>query len=852
MELSKVYNPKKVEDKIYKFWLKSGFFNPDKLPGKRKKPFTIIMPPPNANGSLHIGHAVFVTLEDIMIRYHRMKGEKTLWLPGADHAGFETQVVFDKKLEKEGRSRFKIPREKLYQEILEFTLKNKKIMEGQLKKLGASCDWSREKFTLDKDIVKIVYQTFEKLKKDGLLYKGERVINWCTRHQTSLSDLEIKYEERRDPLYYIKYGPLELATVRLETKFGDTAIAVNPKDKRYKKYVGKEIEIETLLGSKKMKVIADEAVDMEFGTGAVKVTPAHDLVDFEIWQRHKSEIPPPLQVIDRFGRLNEYTGPYQGLKVMEARRKIAQDLAKRGLLNPAKTDHNYKHNVAVCYKCGSTIEPMILKDQWFIKMTTPPKTGKFSLRDLGVKAVKKGQIKFIPKRFEKIFFHWMKNLRDWNISRQIPWGIKIPAWHCRIKMPPDKKMGFDESIIPQIFKGKTSTWRLRDHSFKAGDVVAFENSQAGEIFGYGKITKVIKTTVGQINLKDKAHYKTYKNRGELIEALKRYNPDFKINENTPLFAYTYSFRKITAEDGGCGKVIISEKKPKKCSNCGSTELMSGPDVFDTWFSSGQWPFATLMTARKGDFKKFYPTDVMETAWDILFFWVARMIMLGIYITGKIPFRYVYLHGLVRDKERQKMSKSRGNVIDPLGVIDIYGTDALRMALVVGNTPGNDPIIYEEKIRGYRNFANKIWNASRFVLMNLTDYNPNFKPKLNKSDKKTLKDLDNLKKEISKLMESFRFYRAAEKLYHYFWHNFADKIIEGQKARLKSSKLEERNTSQYLLLEILATNLKLLHPFIPFITEEIYQKLPIYSPKFSKEKIRRVKKKKSLMIEKWPD
>jgi valyl-tRNA synthetase len=686
------YDPKRTEDKIYRLWEKSGFFNPDKLPGSRKKPFTIIMPPPNANGSLHLGHAVFVTLQDIMIRYHRMKGDKTLWLPGADHAGFETQVVYDKKLEKEGRNRFKIPREQLYKEILEFTLKNKKVMENQLRQLGASCDWSREKFTLDKNIVEIVYQTFKKLKEDGLIYQGQRIVNWCVKHQTSLSDLEIRYEERTDPLYYIKYGPIELATVRLETKFGDTAIAVNPKDKRYQKYVGKEFEIETLLGKSKIKVITDEAVDMNFGTGAVKVTPAHDPVDFEIWQRHKDEIPPAIKVIDKYGRLNERAGHYQGMKIKEAREKIAQDMAKRGLLAPQKTDYNYKHNVGVCYKCGTIIEPMILDNQWFIKMTDKPKSGRDSLRDLAVKAVKRGEVKFIPKRFEKIFFHWMKNLRDWNISRQIPWGIKIPE------------------------------------------------------------------------------------------------------KNTE-------------------------------------------DVFDTWFSSGQWPFATLMTSGKNDFKTFYPTSVMETGWDILFFWVARMIILGIYATGKAPFKYVYLHGLVRDKDRQKMSKSKGNVIDPLGVIDLYGADALRMALVVGNAPGNDPIIYEEKIRGYRNFANKIWQASKFVIMNTKDADLKQKVQLTVKDKKCLKEFENLKHKIIKQIESFKFYLAAENIYHYFWHVFCDKIIEEAKPRLKGSDLKDRQAAQYLLFEILKTNLKLLHPFMPFITEEIYQQLPI-------------KNKKLLMIEKW--
>ena len=686
-----VYDPKKVEARIYNLWLRSGFFSPDKLPGKGTKTFTIIMPPPNANGSLHIGHAVFVTLEDIMIRYQRMRGKKTLWLPGADHAGFETQVVFDKKLEKEGRSRLQIPREELYQEMLRFTLENKKIMERQIKKLGASCDWSREKFTLDQDIIKVVHQTFEKLRKDGLLYKGKRIVNWCTKHQTSLSDLEVKHEERRDPLYYIKYGPFTLATVRPETKFGDTAVAVHPRDKRYQKFIGKEIEAQGLLGPFKIEVIADESVDPQFGTGVVKVTPAHDPVDFEIGQRHNLEIK---QVIGFDGKLNEKTGPYSGLTVKEAREKVVRELAKMGLIE--KTDLDYRHQVAVCYKCGTAIEPVVSDNQWFIKTTEKPKSGKYSLRDLAVKAVKEGKVKFIPRRFEKIFFYWMKNIKDWNISRQIVWGIKIP----------DK------------------------------------------------------------------------------------------------------------------------------------ENIAG-DVFDTWFSSGQWPFATLMTTEKGDFKKFYPTTVMETGWDILFFWVARMIMLGLYVTGKIPFRYVYLHGLVRDKDRQKMSKSKGNVIDPLGVIDIYGADALRMALVIGNTPGSDPIIYEEKIRGYRNFTNKVWNASRFVLMNLNDFNPKTRPKLTKKDKKTLRYLKGFTKEITRLMESFRFYKAAEKIYHYFWHNFCDQIIEEQKPRLQGKDKKDRSRSQYLLLEILKTNLKLLHPFIPFITEEIYQKLPIKN------------KKKCLMIEDWP-
>ncbi len=691
---NKPYDPKEVEEKIYKLWEKSGYFDPDKLPGKRKKSFTIIMPPPNANGLLHVGHAIFVTLQDIMIRYRRMKGDKTLWLPGADHAGFETQVVFDKKLEKEGRNRFHIPREQLYKEMLDFTLTNKKNMENQLRKLGASCDWSREKFTLDENIIKIVYETFEKLKKDDLIYQGQRIVNWCSKHQTSLSNLEIKYEEKLDKLYYVKYKLVdsddfvEVATTRPETIPADIAIAVHPKSK-WNRFVNQKVI--NPLTKKEIIVLADKIVDLDFGTGALKITPFHDAVDFSVWNDHRDEIKvQPFSIIDKFGKMNEKAGVgLQGLKIKEAREKSVE------FLRPtfSKEPEDYKHQVAVCYKCGSIIEPMVLDNQWFIKMTAKPKSKPDSLRDAAVKAVRKGEVKFIPKRFEKIFFYWMKNLRDWNISRQIPWGIKIPE------------------------------------------------------------------------------------------------------KNTT-------------------------------------------DVFDTWFSSGQWPFATLMTTKKDDFKTFYPTDVMETGWDILFFWVARMIILGIYVTGKIPFKYVYLHGLVRDKDRQKMSKSKGNVIDPLGVVDLYGADALRMALIIGNAPGNDPIIYEEKIKGYRNFANKIWQASRFILMNTEDFNLKTKPKLKESDKKILKELSNLEKETTRLMDSFKFYTAGEKIYHYFWHTFADKIIESAKPRLKGNDEKDRQAAQYILLEILKANLKLLHPFMPFITEEIYQK------------IKSKGSAKLLMIEKW--
>ncbi len=713
--LNKIYEPQKIENKIYKKWLKSGYFNPDNLK-KHSGYFSIIMPPPNANGSLHLGHAVFITLEDIMIRFWRMRGKKALWVPGADHAGFETQVVFDKKLEKEGKSRFDFSNEELFRQIWDFTQKNKKLMENQIKQLGASCDWSREKFTLDKNIVKIVYDTFYKLFEDGLAYRDLKVINWCPKHKTALSDLETKYVERKDKLYYIKYGPLTVATVRPETKFGDTALAVNPNDKRYKDFIGKEIEARDVLGKIKIKIIADEAVDPQFGTGVVKVTPAHDPQDFEIWQRHKNEIPGPKIVIDENGRLTDLTGPYAGMKTSEARDKIAEDLEKLGLIE--KIDDSYTHNITVCYKCGNTLEA-IPKMQWFVKMTTPPKGGKYSLKDLAVFAVKSKKIKFFPQRFEKVFYHWMKNIRDWNISRQIIWGIRIPAFYC------------GEGIF----------------DFNSGEIV-------------------------------------YKN--------------------------------------GCGKIILEDKKPAKCPQCGSKNIISEKDVFDTWFSSGQWPFAVLVYPKDKDFKKFYPTSVMETGWDILFFWVTRMIMLGLYRTGKVPFEKVYLHGLVLDKDKQKMSKSKGNVIDPLGVVELYGADALRMALVIGNTPGRDIVISEEKIKAYRNFATKIWNIARFILMNK---NKNYKLSNSLKKKiyssKEMKDFQKVKKLITKEIEGMKFYLAAEKLYHYIWHTFADKIIEKHKLNFKEGNDDKKIYSYYLLEEIFCESLKCLHPFMPFITEELY-------------------------------
>ncbi|MDP4020756.1 MAG: valine--tRNA ligase [Candidatus Adlerbacteria bacterium] len=701
-KFKKPYNPQEVEGAIYKKWEDSGYFKPEALPcvalakqGKipEPEPYSIIMPPPNANGSLHVGHALFVTIQDLLIRFKRMQGFKTLWLPGMDHAGFETQIVYEKKLEKEGRSRFKMDRDEFYKETLAFTLENKKYTENQLRQLGASCDWSREKFTLDDDIVKTVYDTFKQLHEDGLVYRGVRPVNWSTKYQTSLSDLETKAIERKDPLYYLKYGPFVLATVRPETKFGDTAVAVNPNDSRYKDWVGKEIEFDGLIGPVKLKVIADEYVDMEFGTGVVKITPAHDPNDFEVAQRHNL---PAVEVIDRYGKLTEKCGKYAGMKVLEARAAVAKDLAEKGLLE--KIDENYTHTIVVNYKNENDILEPRFMPQWFVKMAP--------LAEKAREAVTSGKVKFVTDYHEKIFFHWLDNLRDWNISRQIVWGIPIPAW----------------------FKGN----------------------------------------------------------------------EIHIGENSP-----------------------------------GEDWERDPDTFDTWFSSGQWPFATLGYPDSPDFKTYYPTNVMETGYDILFFWVMRMIMLGIYRTGEVPFREVYLHGLVRDANRQKMSKSKGNVLNPIDVAEKYGTDALRMALLVGNTPGQDMALAEDKIKAYKLFANKIWNIARFVLSQ--ERTGDIKPELKK-------EFDALASEVTSDIENYRVYLAAEKLYHYLWDRFAAEIVEESKGIRQPA--DEYGETLYYILE---NSLKLLHPFMPFITEEIWQSLPAPTP----NGVGAPTRASVLMVEPWP-
>ncbi len=699
------YNPKETEPKLYKIWKESGFFDPQTLVDKGivspdAKPFTIVMPPPNANGDLHAGHALFITLEDIMTRYKRMSGFKALWIPGADHAGFETQVVYEKKLEKEGRSRFGMDPKDLYKEILDFTLTNKKNMEAQVESLGASCDWSREKFTLDPEVVSKTQDAFIKMWKDGIAYRGKRTINWCSKHQTSLSEVETDSSEETSPFYYFKYGPFEIGTVRPETKFGDKYVVMHPDDKRYLEYKhGQKMTVEWINGPIEATVIKDSVVDMDFGTGVMTITPWHSQVDYEIAQRHNLDME---QIIDWRGKLLPIAGEFAGMNIKDARSKIVDKLQSKGLVT--RIDDKYKNVVKKCYKCNTVIEPQI-KDQWFVKMEP--------LAKMAIESVDKGEIKFIPDNYEKIFRYWMTNTIDWNISRQIVWGIPIPAW------------------------------------FKDGEAVA------------------------------------------------------------------------------------SKEKPE------GDGWVQDTDTFDTWFSSGQWPLMVTGFPENADFNKYYPTDVMETGHDLIFKWVPRMVIFGLYLGKKAPFHTVYLHGLVNDAQGKKMSKSKGNVINPLTLTDKYGTDALRMALVVGNTPGTDVALQEDKVKAYKNFANKLWNITRFVLTSTEGFDGKKPELLIEQDLANISELDEIVKDVTKDMDEFRFYLAAEKLYHYVWHSFADKIIEDSKEKLKSDDQNVVDSTKYTLLYLLKTSLKLLHPFMPFVTEEIWSHI-----KNTEDNL--------LLVTKWPN
>lgn len=674
--MDKNYNHLDHEEKIYSLWEQSGAFSPKAT--KTKKSFTIIMPPPNANDPLHIGHARFVAIEDILIRYHRMKGESTLWIPGSDHAGIETQFVFEKKLKEKGQSRFDFDRDTLYKMIWDYVKENTGVMETQLRKLGASCDWTRFKFTLDPEIIKIVYGTFKKLFDDGLIYRGERMINYCPRCGTAFSQLEVDFVERDDNLYYLDYGPITIATTRPETIFADVAVAVNPKDKKYKELIGKTAIIPLI--NREIPIIADSLAKADFGTGAVKVTPAHDPVDFEIGQKHSLLA---MSVIDENGRMTGTPEKYIGMKVEPARAEVVKDLETAGKIVKTEKIH---HSVGTCYRDKGMIEPRISK-QWFLKVEP--------LANSALAKIKDKSMKFAAKKYEKIAIHWLKNLKDWNISRQIVWGIRIPAYRC----------------------DKCLEWTITD-----------------------------------------------------------------------------------------------SYPPESCRACNHTSLSQDTDTFDTWFSSGQWPFAVMKASKNNDdFDYFYPTSVMNTGYDILPFWVIRMIMLGVYETGSVPFKDVVLHGLVRDREGQKISKSKGNVINPIEMSEIYGSDALRVSLVWGANVENDIALFEDNIRGQRNFANKIWNIARFVTQSEVIAKKGDK---NEDDDWIKKELSITIKKVSKCIDTYKLNEAIEEIYEFIWHKFADVYIEKTKNR--------RESAQETLLYILKSSLVLLHPFMPFVSEVIWQ------------------------------
>lgn len=744
------YLPADHENSIYQTWHDTGAFNPNSHPAAtdpKAKSFSIMMPPPNANDPLHVGHAVFISLEDVLIRYHRMLGDDTLWLPGTDHAGIETQFVFEKKLKKEGKSRFNYDRATLYQMIWDYVQDSSGVAVDQMKKLGASADWSRFKFMLDPDLVEIVLGTFERLHSEGLIYRDLRLVNYCTHCGTSFSELEVDHVEKIDSLYYMKYGPFVLATVRPETIFGDTAIAVHPQDKRYQQYIGQEVEVEGLLGTFAIKVIADEYVDPEFGTGVVKITPAHDPNDFEVWQRHQDEIPGPKQVVDFDGKLNAYAGKYAGLRVEAARKQVAEDLQAAGLME--KVDTNYKHSVGTCYRCGRVLEPLPLP-QFFVKVKPLTKPV--------LKALDAGEFRVHGAGHDKILKHWLENLKDWNISRQIVWGIRIPVWY--------QVDGYEDQI-----------------------------------------------TVGFLNAEGKFQ------QGLLADMTKE-----------------YSFEEIMK---GLQTMIAQRGVPYLISTTEPTNddhtYLQETDTFDTWFSSAQWPFSTLQSLSThpaqnkpvsddttadnsptaDDFTRFYPTSVMETGYDILPFWVMRMLMIGKYATGELPFKDIYLHGLIRDQHGKKMSKSKGNVINPLEVVSEFGADALRMALVIRSSAGLDKSVGTGDFKAMRNFTNKIWNAARYVMISIEPGDLKNQKPAGQQPSDFTKHLNQVVGDVTQQLNDFKIGLAAETVYNEFWHWYCDECIEQAKEG-KITKIE--------LLEGLVTFLKLLHPFVPFVTEAIWQEI----------------------------
>lgn len=738
MAMEKVFEHKKHEQEIYRAWEESGAFAP-----KGEKPYTILMPPPNANASLHAGHGMY-TIDDILIRWKRMQGYAAAWIPGRDHAGFETQFVYEKHLAKEGKSRLDFDRKTLYDNVAKFVEENSGLIFEQFRRLGFSADWNRSVFTLDPQVVATVYQTFSRMVEDRLVYRSDYLVQYCPYCGTSLAELEIKHSEREDKLYFIKYGPLTVATVRPETMFGDTALAVNPKDKRYTKYVGDKVELP--LTKRVIPVIADPMVDMEFGTGVVKITPAHDSSDWETGKRHNL---PVINVINQQGRIvlpdDVLVQEIRGMKVKAAREKTVEELKKIGAME--RVDEHYNHAVTVCYKCGRDMEPMTVPN-WYIAVE-PLKKGV-------VDSIKNKKTQLTPKKYEKQLLDWMEIMHDWPISRQIAWGIRIPAWY---------------------------------------DIQRSENQKIFATF-LDANKKVVSGYIGEL-------LKSYKL--EEIEA---------------------GLQTLSAPTEA--SYIVATKSP-------GGGYLQETDTFDTWFSSGQWPLVTLSDE---EYATRYPTDVMATMSDILKFWVSRMMMFGLYVRGEVPFQHVYLWSTVTDSKGAKMSKSKGNVINPIDLVEKYGADAFRMSLLFGNGEGGKIPLSDDKVRAMRNFGNKLWNMSRFYLMMTEIYGKEIpwytkEVKATAEDKEILKQLTQIVKRVTILLEKFRFSEAADTIYEFMWHTVADVYIEQVKNR------EDKDVALSVLRHVLLTGLKLLHPFMPFVTEAIWKEIP-------------KKQEEMLIMSKWPE
>ncbi|WP_019851270.1 valine--tRNA ligase [Desulfitobacterium sp. PCE1] len=707
-KMEKVYDPSRVEGKWYPYWEEKGYFHADV--DNTKKPFSIVMPPPNVTGALHLGHAIDSTIQDILTRFKRMQGYDTLWLPGTDHAGIATQAKVEEQLAKEGTNRHALGREKFLDRVWDWKKEYGGRITQQLRRLGASCDWSRERFTMDEGCSKAVREVFVDLYHKGLIYRGNYIVNWCPHCHTTISDIEVEHVNREGHLWHLRYPIkdsdeyLVVATTRPETMLGDTAVAVHPEDERYRHLLGKTIILP--LANREIPIIADDYVDREFGTGAVKITPAHDPNDFEMGLRHQL---PSIAVMDREAKMNEQAGKYKGMERYAARKEIVKDLEAQGVL--VKVD-SHQHAVGECYRCSTVVEPMVSK-QWFVKMEPLAKPA--------MEVVREGIMEFVPERFAKIYLGWLENIRDWCISRQLWWGHRIPVWYC--------------------------------------------------------------------------------------------------------------------ED--CGAEICAKEDPETCPQCGSKHIVQDPDVLDTWFSSGLWPFSTMGWPEKTpELKQFYPTSVLVTGRDIIFFWVARMVFMGLEFMKDVPFQKVMIHGLVLDAQGRKMSKSLGNGVDPLEVIDQYGADTLRFMLITGNTPGNDLRFHPERLEATRNFANKIWNASRFVLLNLQDYEESPRGQLKLEDRWILSRYEKTVGEVTEALEQFDLGEAARLLYEFIWNEFCDWYIELAKGRLYDKEHPEaRHTVQSILLEVLEGTMRLLHPYMPFITEEIWHNLPTSG--------------ESIMIQSWP-